>query len=42
MSDEAICHALTTRQPRVISQMIEETLITLSRDGLDPAARASA
>lgn len=30
MTDEAICHALMTRQPGLISQMIEETLIRAS------------
>jgi len=42
MSDEAICHALTTRQPALISYMIEETLASMSRSDQDPEARASA
>lgn len=42
MSDEAICHALTTRQPVLISQMIEETLVMLSRRDDEAATRASA
>lgn len=31
MSEEAMCHALMTRQPALISQMMEETLINASR-----------
>ncbi|MES1186707.1 MAG: hypothetical protein ABUL60_23030 [Myxococcales bacterium] len=42
MSDEAICHALTTRQPVLISQMIEETLVMLARRDDEAATRASA
>ena len=42
MSEEAICHALTTRQPALISHMIEETLVSMSRSDSEVEARASA
>lgn len=42
MSDEAICHALTTRQPALITHMIEETLVSSSRKDGDSMVRASA
>lgn len=32
MGEEAICHALKTRQPALVSQMIEETLARLSAE----------
>lgn len=43
MTQEAICHALMTRQPRLVAQMMEETLIRASwRDPHAADRRASA